>query len=143
MKSENWHTTCDKWHMTFFWHLKFWENIETKPCVTCYVSHVMSNVSSIKLFFVQRGGASWWRVYYQQGLSRLVSIIFDILFIKIFFLQTNISVWLLNSSAWLLLKRKVRRSLSRDISARHSEMKFEKDSMLALKYEERYTFMRL
>ena len=41
--------------------------------VTCQVSHVMYQLfSSFFFLFWQSGGASWWRVCYQQGLPRLV-----------------------------------------------------------------------
>ena len=54
-----------------------------QPCVTCHVSHVMCQVSRVTcqvscvtfyffIFFLQIGGASRWRVFYQRGLPRLV-----------------------------------------------------------------------
>ena len=59
-------------------------------CVMCHMSHVMCHLSPVtchmstkkkfKTFFVipkkiwQRGGASQWRVCYQRGLPRLVSV---------------------------------------------------------------------
>ena len=55
-------------------------------CVMCHMSHVTCHVSRVTchmssvflffLFFLQSGGAIWWRVCYQQGLTRLVSFIF-------------------------------------------------------------------
>ena len=47
--------------------LKLWENTNHPPCVMCHMSHVMCNV------YIQSGGASWWKVFYQRGLPRLVS----------------------------------------------------------------------
>ena len=47
-------------------------------CVTCHLSHVTCHLSHVKIFFFlskkiqQSGGASRWRVCYQQGLPRLV-----------------------------------------------------------------------
>ena len=38
-------------------------------CVTCHVSHVACHLS---FFFLVIGEAYWWRVWYQQGLPRLV-----------------------------------------------------------------------
>ena len=40
----------------------------------CHVSGVMY------IFFGQSGGASWWRVFYQRGLPRLVFFMFSIVF---------------------------------------------------------------
>ena len=42
--------------------------------VTCHMSCVMCQVSFLFLFFLQSGGASWWRVCYQRSLPRLVCI---------------------------------------------------------------------
>ena len=56
------------------------------PFVTCFLSHVRCQVSGfrcqmsgvrcqvslVRCILLQRGWASWWRVWYQQGLSRLV-----------------------------------------------------------------------
>ena len=39
--------------------------------VTCQVLHVIFFL--YLFFFLQSGGASWWRVCYQRGLPRLVS----------------------------------------------------------------------
>ena len=53
-------------------------------CVTCHMSHVMCHmscvtcqVSSVTIFFLfwQSAGASRWRVCYQRGLPRLVSML--------------------------------------------------------------------
>ena len=71
--------------------LKLWENVLITQPVTCHVSHVtchmlyvtchMSHVKChfketkyifVLIFFLQIGGASGWRVCYQQGLLRLV-----------------------------------------------------------------------
>ena len=71
--------------------LKFWENDQPTPCVTCHVSCVTCHVSNVTYhlphvnrhlspvtfhFFwgkkMKNGGASWWRVCYQRGLPRLV-----------------------------------------------------------------------
>ena len=54
-------------------------------CVTCHLSCVKCHVSPVTcpniyifffcftlIFFWQSGGASWWRVCYQQGLPRLI-----------------------------------------------------------------------
>ena len=38
--------------------------------VTCHLSHVMCFI--LFLFVKQMGGASWWRVCYQQGIPNLV-----------------------------------------------------------------------
>ena len=49
-------------------------------CVRCQVSCVTCQVSLFSIFFSLfsglSGGASWWEVCYEQGLPRLVSIIF-------------------------------------------------------------------
>ena len=48
-----------------------------KSCVTRHMSRVTCNaplfsfLSFYLIFFLQSGGASWWRVCYQQGLPRL------------------------------------------------------------------------
>ena len=41
---------------------------------TCQVSHVRCKYYYFNLFFAQSGWASWWRVFYQRGLTRLVFI---------------------------------------------------------------------
>ena len=48
--------------------LRFWENVDTSPFVRRQISGVTCHI------FVcgQSGGASWWRIYYQRGLPRLV-----------------------------------------------------------------------
>ena len=50
--------------------------------VRCHMSGVICWVSGVKCififciyFFLQSGGASRWRVFYQQGLSRLVNLV--------------------------------------------------------------------
>ena len=50
-------------------------------CVTCHMSHVMCHMSRVTckiffllIFFGQSGESSRWRVCYQRGLPRLVSI---------------------------------------------------------------------
>ena len=51
---------------------------------TCHISYVTFHVSHVTyhifffliFFFLQIGAASWWRVWYQHGLPRLVSLFF-------------------------------------------------------------------
>ena len=48
-------------------------------CVIFHLSHIMchdvsTNTKKIRNKIRQRGGASWWRVCYQRGLPRLVSL---------------------------------------------------------------------
>ena len=66
--------------------LKFLDNVQPPPCVTCHLSHtlcqvlhVTGHVSSVTffyylffLFFGQNGRASQKRICYQWGLPRLV-----------------------------------------------------------------------
>ena len=53
--------------------LKFWHNVHYQSWDMCHVAHVTCHVSHV-IFFI--GGASRWRVCYQQGLPRLVYSIF-------------------------------------------------------------------
>ena len=67
--------------------------------VTCHLSRVTCQMSRVIffLFFGQSGGASQWRVCYQRGLARLVSIINQ---------MENI-LYLLKETLSLLVKNKV------------------------------------
>ena len=42
--------------------------------VTCHMSHVTCHMSLFFYFFLLSGETSWWRVCYQRGLPRLVSL---------------------------------------------------------------------
>ena len=46
--------------------------------VTCHVSHVRCHMSQFlsSFFLLESGGVSWWRVYCQWGLPRLVFRLF-------------------------------------------------------------------
>ena len=66
------------------------------PCVTCQVSGVTCQVSSVYIFiyFLHRDGASLWRLHYQQSLPRLVCLSITISSVIIepqFFVQLVIS----------------------------------------------------
>ena len=66
--------------------LKFWEKVHLPPTVQCHVSHVachivtchvscvMCHMSHVILFIFLICEACQWRVCYQQGLPRIVSI---------------------------------------------------------------------
>ena len=59
--------------------LKFWKNVQLPPYVICHVSHITCHMSRVTcyasnvLFCFGRlsDRASWWRVCYQRGLTRL------------------------------------------------------------------------
>ena len=53
--------------------LKFFENVHPRyvSCVLCHVSCVTCHVSPVTCH-MSHGGASWWRVSYQQGLPLLL-----------------------------------------------------------------------
>ena len=71
---------CSKYHKSQAvraWEPTFWENFPPAHHVTCHMLLVTCHMSSVKcnfflLLFRQSGDAYWWRVCYQQGLSRLV-----------------------------------------------------------------------
>ena len=61
----------------------FLENVHPPLCVRCQVSCVMCHVSGVTcqgsqvtFFNRQSDAASWWRVRYQRGVSRLFFFIF-------------------------------------------------------------------
>ena len=73
-KQHNFHTVRNG-------ELKIGGNVHHPTCVTCHVSHVRCQVSGVRCqvsgvfffyFFLQSGGAIWFRVCYRWGLPRLV-----------------------------------------------------------------------
>ena len=63
--------------------LTFWENVHPPQCITCHLSGVQCQVSSVIIFiiFFTNVGASLWRVCYQRGIRCLV--LKEIIIIKI------------------------------------------------------------
>ena len=53
-------------------------------CVRCYMSSVTFNLIFYFFYFLQSGGAIWWRVCYQRGLPRLVLLKIDLKHLNVY-----------------------------------------------------------